>query len=1168
MTGPSPRPGPGRHFVLRAGSAWPGQVRFVEGREPRDALVAGETLAAAEVARQGNLGRLATAPPVTVEVALSTGAARLLELRTGDEVVIGLLDGVGLPPVRLVVTGLFEPRDPAAELWELDPSALRPLPGESDREGTFRTASAFMGAEALTALSKVMVSSSPATVLTVRVDVDPSTLLPEDAATLATGVRRATTQVVGLPLSNATPYNPNLGFTSGLPDALEQYAQRRGPVVALAAVLLAGLLGCAAVVLFLASRLLLERRRTALALAVTRGASPGQGLGVLSLEAFLVAAPAAAAGAALAALAVPGRTGTLGYTLVALTALVPVVATPAAAWSQVAPRRGRTPVAAPGRRLGAVVRHGRGAGEVLLLGVTVVAVAALVSRGVTADPPADGADGAGALGAAGVDPLVTATPLLVGVSVAAAHAPGAGAPAAVRRPSRGPAARPRGVPRARPRRPRRGARGVGDGGADGGARRRVAGGGHAGHARRGRGGGVLERGGRRPPGDRRRPGRRTRPRRWRACPGVESATPVTAVREVPFSVIRPGVAGSLTPDARVTALAVDPAGLDDVQRGVPGRPALPPAFAGSSAEGSDGAEVLPVVVSAGLAAQGDDVRFEVGLRKLRGIVVAALRRVPRRARRTGPWMLVGVEPLREATGAELSAQVLLARAPGLADVATLPGGTLGAVRAAVGEGAVTTPANWRAESTSSALVRAVRGGVPVAVAAGGVLAALAVLLTLLAGGASRRRFLAHLRALGLSGRQAGWLVALEVLPGAAAALVAGLGAGVAMAWLVLPAADLRPLTGAVRDVGLVVDPWTVAAVALGLRRRPGASVWSPRRSTSGGSAPRRRHGWGTPSECGELAMNGRRMVQGRSGAPAVACEGLVRIFRTADVEVQALQGLDLHLAPGDLVAVVGASGSGKSTLLNILSGLDAPSAGRVEVAGHDLVAMRRRERVAYQRHVVGFVWQQTARNLLPYLTSAENVTLPLAVARAPRPVRRERVGRPAGPARRRALPRPAAGGDVRRRAAAGGARRRAGERAGGAAGGRADRRAGRGDVRRGVRAPPARERRARRHRARRDARRAGERARRPHGRDPRRPHGERGAAAHGGRRARRGAGDRGGVRGARPGRADAAAARLRQRARAARPGAAGPGAGPHRRLAGAAAPRPRTRPDRGEDGDD
>jgi putative ABC transport system ATP-binding protein len=129
--------------------------------------------------------------------------------------------------------------------------------------------------------------------------------------------------------------------------------------------------------------------------------------------------------------------------------------------------------------------------------------------------------------------------------------------------------------------------------------------------------------------------------------------------------------------------------------------------------------------------------------------------------------------------------------------------------------------------------------------------------------------------------------------------------------------------------------------------------------------------------------------------PAVTCEGLVRIFRGEsgrDVEVQALQGLDLHLVAGDLVAVVGASGSGKSTLLNILSGLDAPSAGRVSVAGHDLTAMGRRERVAYQRHVVGFVWQQTARNLLPYLTAAENVTLPLALARARPAVRRQRVG--------------------------------------------------------------------------------------------------------------------------------------------------------------------------------
>ncbi len=113
---------------------------------------------------------------------------------------------------------------------------------------------------------------------------------------------------------------------------------------------------------------------------------------------------------------------------------------------------------------------------------------------------------------------------------------------------------------------------------------------------------------------------------------------------------------------------------------------------------------------------------------------------------------------------------------------------------------------------------------------------------------------------------------------------------------------------------------------------------------------------------------------------SVHCEGLVRIFRTADVEVQALQGLDLSLSSGELVAVVGASGSGKSTLLSILSGLDNPTAGQVSVAGNDLTALKGRARVHYQRHVVGFVWQQTSRNLLPYLSAAENVALPLALA--------------------------------------------------------------------------------------------------------------------------------------------------------------------------------------------
>jgi ABC-type lipoprotein export system ATPase subunit len=123
----------------------------------------------------------------------------------------------------------------------------------------------------------------------------------------------------------------------------------------------------------------------------------------------------------------------------------------------------------------------------------------------------------------------------------------------------------------------------------------------------------------------------------------------------------------------------------------------------------------------------------------------------------------------------------------------------------------------------------------------------------------------------------------------------------------------------------------------------------------------------------------------------IECHELVRIFSSAGVEVQALQGLDLTVERGELTAVVGASGSGKSTLLTILSGLDTPSAGRASVAGHDLLTMGRRERVDYRRHTVGFIWQQTSRNLLPYLSAAENVSLALLVSSSPRSKRAARV---------------------------------------------------------------------------------------------------------------------------------------------------------------------------------
>jgi ABC-type lipoprotein export system ATPase subunit len=144
--------------------------------------------------------------------------------------------------------------------------------------------------------------------------------------------------------------------------------------------------------------------------------------------------------------------------------------------------------------------------------------------------------------------------------------------------------------------------------------------------------------------------------------------------------------------------------------------------------------------------------------------------------------------------------------------------------------------------------------------------------------------------------------------------------------------------------------------------------------------------------------------QGRSGGgdgtrkALIVCEGLVRIFTADGVEVQALQGLDLRVAEGELMALVGASGSGKSTLLGILAGLDVPTAGAASVGGFDLLAMDTSARLDYRRRVVGFVWQQTARNLLPYLTAQQNVVLPMQLAggrvggRADRRKHTERAG--------------------------------------------------------------------------------------------------------------------------------------------------------------------------------
>lgn len=125
--------------------------------------------------------------------------------------------------------------------------------------------------------------------------------------------------------------------------------------------------------------------------------------------------------------------------------------------------------------------------------------------------------------------------------------------------------------------------------------------------------------------------------------------------------------------------------------------------------------------------------------------------------------------------------------------------------------------------------------------------------------------------------------------------------------------------------------------------------------------------------------------------PYVEANDLFKIYKPADLEVVALRGVDLAVKPGELIGIVGASGSGKTTLLNILAGLERPSAGRIRVGERDLLDISDRDLVAYRRREVGFVWQATGRNLVPYLNVRDNIELPQAIAGAGRKPRRQRA---------------------------------------------------------------------------------------------------------------------------------------------------------------------------------
>ena len=460
--------------------------------------------------------------------------------------------------------------------------------------------------------------------------------------------------------------------------------------------------------------------------------------------------------------------------------------------------------------------------------------------------------------------------------------------------------------------------------------------------------------------------------------------------------------GTLYPEAVVTAsgdstsvnlLAVAVADHREILSGSPADPSVLDPIAGDLGSGDDRPPPLPALVSPGLDAGDSSVlELALGAQSSRATVAAVVDRFPG-LRPDTPFVIVNLDHLRAVVETVPTAPTtLFLRA---ADSAGPE------IESHLEEVAPTTHVTARHESMDSVagdpFARWVNRGLGLVRVFAISLAGLAAVSVLAVTSNTRSREIGLLRTLGLGARQATALTALEQVLPVALALIVGCGFGIGVAYLLAPALDLEAFTGGVLPVDLVVEAAPVlGAVAVLMLVLTLAVVAALRFDRS----PKRCH-----------HVESRRRVDGRDarlsqpGESRYRRAGSIRWRRRDRVrqpgedlqgplhlEAVALQGLDLVVEQGEFVAIVGASGSGKSTLLNILGALDIPSAGEARVAGFDLLKMGTRERVRYRRRVVGFVWQKTARNLLPYLTALENVELPIMLARGSARTRRRRAG--------------------------------------------------------------------------------------------------------------------------------------------------------------------------------
>ncbi len=942
-------------------------ITYVEGRPPTS-----------EVVRRDGVGPEKEDDVPVYQVAISRATADRFDLELGQAVPLSgdpgdPLFGRSQLAVHAFaeITGIYEVPDPGSEYWRDDPLPIRPVIRALSSELQLLDAVAILDAAAYGELADINDANHRPLRLQWRYGVDAGQVTARSAPDLLRAFRALAVQY---PSANVGA-GRETAMRTGMLALLEAHQAAWTAAGSVIAVVVVGPALVALATMVLIASLAGRRRRSTMALVRSRGGAVAQVLVPSALEGVLLAVPAAALAAVAAAVVVPaGQTQAtiLAAGAVAVAAVLVIVGTVVPVARALGPER------RAGERSGRRSGPRRLVGEALVVGLAVGGAFLLRERGL----------GSAALSApgTGVDPLLAAVPALVGVAaglIVLRVVP------AVMRAAASLARRRRGlVPLLAARRGTEGGIGTAillvllatstvgtfalvaldslDRGAELAAWHKT-----GGAYRLGVPDGALPNG--------------LDPER---LPGVEAAASE-------FRALIPIAPSGL----QTMYAAVGAAALEQVLDGTPIAPSWP---AGAT---TPGAGPIPAVVSQDLVANPRGVQagetFEMSvqgytLTYLAAAVADSWPGLPEGR----PFVVVPREWVAaQAPAARLVPTGVVLRAPATAEAASAIRAAVAAVSPVV---AVTSQAEDAEARRSAPVTEAIRGVIIAAAAVTALYAALGVAAALALAALARVVEVAHLRTLGLTSRQVFLLTAAEHGPTTLLAFVAGVMLGLGLFAVVRPALGLDALVGVRVEVPVVLDPRAALAVlgvlagvvllgisvgSLLVRRVAPTSVLRgrfrvmpilpaapdsaqlPSAGTAGSATGRR-----DPLAGASLAQPPR--VRYGEGA-VIVCDGLVRIFKLAELEVVALQGLDLLVEGGEMIAIVGASGSGKSTLLSILGGMDVPSAGRAVVAGYDLGRMGGSERTRFRRRTVGFVWQQTGRNLLPYLSAAENVELPM-----------------------------------------------------------------------------------------------------------------------------------------------------------------------------------------------